>query len=151
MSNSIISRKFIQVHKVSFFLAFFLRKKCIFFTSILVCFHFLSAENIGKRCFSTKVLLEFSPTEFETSKHIIIEGLTTRVKELVPEEQAKVKDIIAKYGDKQIGSCTVLQAFQGMRGVKCMVTETSLLDENEVEKKFNILVTSSTQKPPIGI
>jgi len=80
MSNSVISRKFIQ--------------------------------NIGKRCFSTK-------------------GLTARVKELVPEEQAKVKDIIAKYGDKQIGSCTVLQAFQGMRGVKCMVTETSLLDENE--------------------
>jgi len=38
---------------------------------------------------------------------------------------------VAKHGAEQLGTCTVLQAFQGMRGVKCMVTETSLLDENE--------------------
>jgi len=69
-------------------------------------------HNLGKRCFSAK-------------------SLVSRVRELVPEEQARVKTIITKYGSQQMGTCSVLQAFQGMRGVKSMITETSLLDENE--------------------
>jgi len=69
-------------------------------------------HKFGRRCFSTK-------------------SLSSRVRELVPEEQARVKSIVTKYGAEQLGTCSVLQAFQGMRGVKCMVTETSLLDENE--------------------
>lgn len=69
-------------------------------------------HNLGKRCFSAK-------------------SLVSRVRELVPEEQARVKAIVTKYGSQQMGTCSVLQAFQGMRGVKSMITETSLLDENE--------------------
>jgi len=69
-------------------------------------------HSLGKRCFSAKTLV-------------------SRVRELVPEEQARVKAIVTKYGSQQMGTCSVLQAFQGMRGVKSMITETSLLDENE--------------------
>lgn len=69
-------------------------------------------QRFGKRCFSTKTL-------------------TQRVGELVPREQARAKSIVSKFGSEQIGTCSVLQAFQGMRGVKCMISETSLLDENE--------------------
>lgn len=67
---------------------------------------------MGRRCFSAK-------------------SLVSRVRELVPEEQARVKAIVTKYGSQQLGTCSVLQAFQGMRGVKSMITETSLLDEIE--------------------
>jgi len=43
----------------------------------------------------------------------------------------KVSSIIKEHGDKQISEVTVKQAYGGMRGVKCMVTETSALDPFE--------------------
>ena len=36
------------------------------------------------------------------------------------------------YGDKVLGTCTVEQAYGGMRSVKSLVYETSLLDPVEV-------------------
>ena len=41
------------------------------------------------------------------------------------EEIAKV---VGRHGDKVISEVTVAQAYGGMRGVKCMVTETSAVD-----------------------
>jgi len=43
----------------------------------------------------------------------------------------KVKTIIKEHGDQKISDVTVAQAYGGMRGVKCMVTETSALDPYE--------------------
>jgi len=60
-----------------------------------------------------------------------VKSLNQRVAELVPQEQQRVKAIVQKHGAKSLGEVTVLQAFQGMRGIKGMVCETSLLDENE--------------------
>jgi len=57
--------------------------------------------------------------------------LKTRLGELIPAKQAEIKDVKAKYGDKVLGTCTVEQAYGGMRDVKSMVTETSLLDAQE--------------------
>jgi len=45
--------------------------------------------------------------------------------------QEEIKAIKAKYGDEIIGTCTVTQAYGGMRSVKCMTYETSLLDSEE--------------------
>jgi len=75
-------------------------------------FNFNLGRRLSARCFSTKTL-------------------TQRVTEIVPQEQARVKDIVKRHGGKKLGEVTVLQAFQGMRGVKSMICETSLLDENE--------------------
>jgi citrate synthase len=50
----------------------------------------------------------------------------------IPIWQAQQKEIKAKYGDKILGTCTVEQAYGGMRSVKSMVYETSLLDPVEV-------------------
>jgi len=57
--------------------------------------------------------------------------LKSKLAELIPAKQAEIKDIKAKYGDKILGTCTVEQAYGGMRDVKSMVTETSLLDAQE--------------------
>ncbi len=45
--------------------------------------------------------------------------------------QDRVRDLIKEHGDKVISEVTVTQAYGGMRGVKCIVTETSALDPFE--------------------
>jgi citrate synthase len=49
----------------------------------------------------------------------------------VPEMRAQGKEILQKFGDRKLSEVTVRQAFGGMRGVKCMVTETSAVDPIE--------------------
>lgn len=50
----------------------------------------------------------------------------------VAEEQAKeIKTIIAEHGELVLDKVTVAQAYQGMRGIPGLITETSLLDSNE--------------------
>ena len=44
---------------------------------------------------------------------------------------AEIKEIIKTNGDKKIGEVTLAQAYQGMRGITGLVTETSLLDAQE--------------------
>lgn len=51
--------------------------------------------------------------------------------EIIPERQALAKQIKAEHGSKQIGTVTVEQLFGGMRGVKCMLWEPSVLDSEE--------------------
>lgn len=46
-------------------------------------------------------------------------------------ERERVKKVKQEHGDKQLGTCTVEQAYGGMRSVKSMVWETSLLDPEE--------------------
>ncbi len=45
--------------------------------------------------------------------------------------QQRVKSLMTEHGDKVISEVTVGQAYGGMRGVKCIVTETSALDPFE--------------------
>ena len=45
--------------------------------------------------------------------------------------QDRVRSLNKEYGDKVISEVTVQQAYGGMRGVKCIVTETSALDPFE--------------------
>jgi citrate synthase len=46
----------------------------------------------------------------------------------VPAKRDEVRSIIEESGDRALSEVTVAQAYGGMRGVKCMVTETSALD-----------------------
>jgi citrate synthase len=43
----------------------------------------------------------------------------------------EIKAIIKEHGDKKVGEVTLAQAYQGMRGILGLVTETSLLDSEE--------------------
>ncbi|KAA8492383.1 Citrate synthase, mitochondrial [Porphyridium purpureum] len=49
----------------------------------------------------------------------------------VPAMTADIKEIKEKFGDQVLGTCTVTQAYGGMRSVKAMTYETSLLDSEE--------------------
>jgi citrate synthase len=43
----------------------------------------------------------------------------------------EVKALIKEHGDKKIGEVTLAQAYQGMRGILGLITETSLLDSQD--------------------
>jgi len=62
-----------------------------------------------------------------------VEGLPVfkKLAEHVPREQAKIKALKEKHGETVIGTCTVDQAYGGMRSVQSMIWETSLLDAQE--------------------
>ncbi|KAI0231757.1 putative citrate synthase 1, mitochondrial [Lamellibrachia satsuma] len=50
---------------------------------------------------------------------------------LVPEFQKTVKDFRSKHGNTKVGEVTVDMMYGGMRGIKGLVTETSVLDPDE--------------------
>lgn len=58
-------------------------------------------------------------------------GLKQRFRALVPEMIEEKKSILTAVGNEVIGTCTVEQAYGGMRSVKSLITETSLLDPAE--------------------
>merc|ERR1712000_290574 len=58
-------------------------------------------------------------------------GIYKKLEELIPKEQQRIKDVKGEFGSKVLGECTVDQAYGGMRSVKSMVWETSLLDSEE--------------------
>ena len=46
----------------------------------------------------------------------------------IPALRRETRELIDQYGDKVISEVTVAQAFGGMRGVRCMVCDTSVVD-----------------------
>ena len=54
-----------------------------------------------------------------------------RLAEIIPEKQAEVKEFKKAYGSKALGEVTVDQAYGGMRGIKGLVWEGSVLDAEE--------------------
>ncbi|TPX61835.1 hypothetical protein PhCBS80983_g00774 [Powellomyces hirtus] len=59
------------------------------------------------------------------------QSLKDRLKELIPEKQAEVKEVRAKFGSKSMGETTVDMMYGGMRGIKGLVWEGSVLDSEE--------------------
>eukprot|EP01084_Bolivina_argentea_P079522 144242_1 len=57
--------------------------------------------------------------------------LFERMNEVVPAHQERVKLIMSVVKNEKISDVTVAQAAGGMRGVKALICETSLLDINE--------------------
>ncbi|KAM3139549.1 hypothetical protein pb186bvf_008385 [Paramecium bursaria] len=62
------------------------------------------------------------------SKFAFSSLLKARLREVIPEKQAALKEIKKKYGDKEIGRVTVDQAIGGMRNIFGLFYDTSLLD-----------------------
>lgn len=58
-------------------------------------------------------------------------GLKERMHELIPEMQKEVKEFRGAHGSDVIGEVTVDMAYGGMRGIKGLTCETSVLDANE--------------------
>ncbi len=67
--------------------------------------------------------------------------LQTALEKKIPLWRKDVQRVVKKVGNKKISDCSVVQAYGGMRGVKCMVCETS-----EVPPDKGLLVRNT----PIG-
>jgi len=50
---------------------------------------------------------------------------------LVPEHRDNIKQFVAQHGNDVVGQVTIEQMYGGMRGIKGLVTETSVLDADE--------------------
>ncbi|KAJ8767914.1 hypothetical protein K2173_020854 [Erythroxylum novogranatense] len=57
--------------------------------------------------------------------------LHSQLKELIPEQQERLKKIKTEYGKVQLGNITVDMVLGGMRGMTGLLWETSLLDPEE--------------------
>ncbi|XP_021618521.1 citrate synthase, mitochondrial isoform X1 [Manihot esculenta] len=57
--------------------------------------------------------------------------LQSQLKELIPEQQERLKKIKTEYGKVQLGNITVDMVLGGMRGMTGLLWETSLLDPDE--------------------
>ncbi len=62
--------------------------------------------------------------------------------------RGKVSSLLKEHGDVKISDVTVAQAYGGMRGVKCMVTETSALDPFEGIRFRGFNIPQLRQKLP---
>ncbi|KAF9183954.1 citrate (Si)-synthase, partial [Haplosporangium sp. Z 27] len=59
------------------------------------------------------------------------QGLKDRLRELIPEKREEVKKVKAEFGNKVLGETTVDMAYGGMRGIKGLIWEGSVLDAEE--------------------
>lgn len=60
-----------------------------------------------------------------------MEIVKERFKAKADASNAEIKELLKEHGARKIGEVTLSQAYQGMRGITGLVTETSLLDAQE--------------------
>ena len=60
-----------------------------------------------------------------------MDKLKEKFAEKIGPAAAEMKDFIQQHGDEKVGEVTVRQMYSGMRGLLCMITETSKLDPEE--------------------
>ena len=60
-----------------------------------------------------------------------MEIIKERFRQKAEVANAEIKDLLKENGNRKIGEVTLAQAYQGMRGITGLVTETSLLDSEE--------------------
>eukprot|EP01027_Heterolobosea_sp_BB2_P022146 GEZU01032583.1.p1 GENE.GEZU01032583.1~~GEZU01032583.1.p1 ORF type:complete len:477 (+),score=230.57 GEZU01032583.1:64-1494(+) len=89
-----------------------------------------------KKAFQAAVAVSPRASVFQrAARKYATAGGAAELKEIVarqiPHKQAEIKEIRAKHGNKVLSNATVDMAYGGMRSLKCLVTETSLLDPEE--------------------
>lgn len=80
-----------------------------------------SARNVAK-------FLPLTAVRHESSYQSDLKSILT---DLVPKKQAEVKELRSQHGSKVMGEVTIDMMYGGMRGIRGLVTETSLLDPEE--------------------
>ncbi|CAK9201484.1 unnamed protein product [Sphagnum troendelagicum] len=77
--------------------------------------------------------------------------MLSRLTELVPKEQERLKKIKKEYGKISLGDTTVDMCVGGMRGIKGMLWETSLLDADEGIRFRGLSIPECQKKLPAAI
>ncbi|KAF8570192.1 hypothetical protein P879_03324 [Paragonimus westermani] len=78
-------------------------------------------------------------------------GLKDLLADLVPKEQARVAKFRKEFGSTKIGDVTIDMAYGGMRGIKGLVTETSVLDVNEGIRFRGLSIPECQEKLPKAV
>ncbi|RXK38507.1 citrate synthase, mitochondrial [Tremella mesenterica] len=76
------------------------------------------------------------------------QSLKDRMTELIPKEIENVKAVRAAYGNKSFGETTVDQAYGGMRGIKGLIWEGSVLDADEGIRFRELTIPECQEKLP---
>jgi citrate synthase len=77
-----------------------------------------------------------------------MEIIRERFKAKAEAAAAEIKELLKEHGTKKIGEVTLSQAYQGMRGITGLVTETSLLDAQEGIRFRGYSIPELQQKLP---
>lgn len=77
---------------------------------------------VAKQCFKPKAVNGMRPYS---------QSLKDSLAKVIPVKQAEAADLRKNYGTFVLDTCTVDKTFTGMRDLKALVTETSLLDPQE--------------------
>ncbi len=65
--------------------------------------------------------------------------LKNRLRDLIPQRREEIKQVKAELGKKELGVVTVDMLYGGMRGIKGLIYEPSLLDPEEVSNHLQVL------------
>ncbi|OMJ07577.1 putative citrate synthase 1, mitochondrial [Smittium culicis] len=106
--------------------------------------------------FSTGISRFASKSSIASVRSLLLRGKATvaagslkaRVSELIPEKQKELKEIKTKYGSKSLGETTVDMAIGGMRGIKGLLWDTSLLDSEEGIRFRGLSIPELKEKLP---
>ncbi|CAL8093084.1 unnamed protein product [Calicophoron daubneyi] len=83
-----------------------------------------------------------------TTSALHSDGLKAILAEMIPKERVKVADFRKSHGSTKVGEVTVNMMYGGMRGIKGLVTETSVLDPNEGIRFRGYSIPECQQKLP---
>ncbi|WVQ67874.1 citrate synthase, mitochondrial [Kwoniella sp. B9012] len=85
---------------------------------------------------------------FASTPSAFAPSLKERLTELIPKEIENVKAVRAAHGNKSFGEVTVDQAYGGMRGIKGLIWEGSVLDAEEGIRFRGLTIPEVQQKLP---
>ena len=75
-------------------------------------------------------------------------ALKAKMAAKIAARREEVKKILAEHGERKIADVSISQAYQGMRDVKCMVTETSAVDPMEGIRYRGFTIPQLQEKLP---
>merc|ERR1712001_302390 len=97
---------------------------------ILICENMALFRSVAQTAFRHQVAA-FSPSCSSVQSRRNVSDLKSVLAEKIPEKQEEVKAFRKAHGDKKVGEITVDMMYGGMRGMKGLVTKTSVLDADE--------------------
>ncbi len=87
------------------------------------------------------------PPQYKTK---FMDPLKSKFKEKAAAQAAEIKSLLKEHGEKVIDSVTLSQAYGGMRDIKSMIWETSLLDAQEGIRFRGFTIPELQEKLPTG-
>merc|ERR1712045_717847 len=97
---------------------------------ILICENMALFRSVAQTRLPHKVAA-FSPPCSSVQSRRNVSDLKSVLAEKIPEKQEEVKAFRKQHGNTKVGEITVDMMYGGMRGMKGLVTETSVLDPEE--------------------